>query len=78
MNAVPIDLLRLRSATAAYIQVLSAVEPALGQLADVNALREPVYRLLWDEVRAGLREDSEGSPARITRWLAALLGESDR
>jgi len=74
-TSVPPELRALRDATRAYLSVLRDAEPGLGQIADVNRLREPTWSMLVDDMRAAGREDAEGSPARIGRWVGLLLGE---
>lgn len=71
----PHDLLRLRSATAAYLAIVRELEPLLEQVADVNRLHMPAWAELHAELRGALREHTMGTPASIGRALARLLGD---
>lgn len=75
--SVPVELLKLRSATNAFLQILSDVEVWAEQAADVAALRDPGYRSLLDEILAAQRlfPRLNGTPAAIARICAELLGE---
>ncbi len=78
---VPIDLLRLRSATAAYLAILRDSLPALDGLAQAASAyaietAEPMAELC-ESVRAALNvDDAPGTPAAIRTALARLLGET--
>jgi hypothetical protein len=65
---VPLDVLRLRSATRAYLAVLEAALPAVDALAERGA----ELALCMDQA---LAREVAGSPARIAVLLARLLGE---
>jgi hypothetical protein len=71
-----LDLLRLRSATSAYLAIVHGVMPAAEQWADVNRLHEPTYGELLDQLRVALLRHEMGTPAAVARVLSELLGES--
>ena len=66
---VPMDLLRLRSATRAYLAVLRAVQPTANRLGEVAGL-------LSDHIDAALMDDQLGTPAGIAAAVAVLVGEA--
>ena len=76
---VALELLELRSATAAYLSILADVdtwaEAAAG--ADRQAVPEYAEMLdrLRDELRAARNDHEMGTPAMILRVVAELLGE---
>ncbi len=65
---VPIELLRLRSATRAYMAILNDVLPAVDSLGE----RAAELALTIDQA---LSREVAGTPARIAFQLAELLGE---
>jgi len=69
IDPVPVDILRLRSATRAYLAVLRAVQPTGNGLGEVTGL-------LADNIDAALMDDQLGTPAGIAAALAVLLGEA--
>jgi len=69
IDPVPVDILRLRSATRAYLAVLRAVQPTANALGEVTGL-------LADNIDAALMDDQLGTPAGIAAALAVLLGEA--
>ena len=83
--APPLDLLRLRSATAAYLAILRTTLPvveALALYADPPELvltpdvATPVYDLV-ESVRAALEvDDAPGTPAAIDRLVTVVLEPS--
>jgi hypothetical protein len=84
--APPLDILRLRSATAAYLAILRTTLPvveAMAAYADPPELiltpdvATPVHDLL-ESVRAALEvDDAPGTPAAIERLVAAVLGDDE-
>ncbi len=63
------DLLRLRSATNAYLAIVRDVAPALEEVERLGELR--------DHLAVTLREDEQGTPAAIAAVLRRLLGAED-
>lgn len=78
MDKVPLELLRLRSATTAYSSILRDISPALEGLAAVADDRHPgLATRLLRSVQTSLDHDTEpGTVAHIAFVLAALLGEA--
>lgn len=77
---VPIELLRLRSATTAYLAILRGSVPALHGLVITWSPEpergEPMAELC-DSVQAALDvDDAPGTPSAIGAALARLLGEA--
>ena len=77
---VPIDLLRLRSATRAYLAILRDSVPAHDDLATSAPVPMPEgcesITALRESVRAALDvDDAPGTPAAILVTLAQLVGE---
>jgi hypothetical protein len=77
---VPIELLKGRSATTAYLAVLRDLDTWAEQAADVNRVIVPQYAdlldRLRDEIRAALNDHEMGTPATISGVVAELLGEA--
>lgn len=79
-TTVPIDLIRLRSATATYLAILRDSVPALEVLVQAATTRQPEgaepMAELHQNVQAALDvDDAPGTPAAILTLLAQLLGE---
>jgi len=78
-SPVPIELLKLRSATTAYRNILRDMDAWAEQAADVNRLAVPEYARLLDRLRdellAATNDHENGTPAALGRLVAELLGE---
>ncbi len=78
-TAVPIELLKMRSATTAYLAMLRDLELWAHQAADMNRLVQPHYAAqldgLCDQVRTAMMAAEMGTPAAVGRVVAELLGE---
>jgi hypothetical protein len=73
-TVVPIDLVRLRSATATYVAILYDSLPTVEALAENEPEAEPMARLR-DSVEAALDiDDAPGTPTAILTALCRLLG----
>jgi hypothetical protein len=70
---VPLELLKLRSATAAYVAIVRDLVPWAEQVADINRIIRPEYGNLLDELRAALLPHEMGTPAAIDRVVGELL-----
>lgn len=77
--SVPLELLKLRSATTVYLAMLRDVDQWAEQAADVNRHVLPEYASLLDrlrdELRAAQSDHEMGTPAAMARVLGELLGE---
>jgi hypothetical protein len=74
---IPLDLLRLRSATAAYLSIASACQPAAEAFAQelpADEASEPARELVT-QVAAALDPDRAGSAAAVLAALRAVLRE---
>ena len=75
----PTELLRLRSATTACLEVVRDLESWAHQTADVNRIVNPEFasQLDWlrDELRTAQLAHESGTPAAIARVVGELLGE---
>ncbi len=78
-QAVPIELLKLRSAVNAFQNMLRDVDSWAKQAADVNRVVNPDYAAqldqLRDELRSALLAHEMGTPAAVARVVGELLGE---
>ncbi|TMC03764.1 MAG: hypothetical protein E6J41_26560 [Chloroflexi bacterium] len=73
-TVVPIELIRLRSATATYVAILYDTLPALEALVEDEPDAGPVARFR-DTLEAALdAADAPGTPAAILTTLGHLLG----
>jgi hypothetical protein len=78
-NKVPIDILRLRSASTAYASILRDTLPMLEVLvaAEPPDLPNGLLAQLRDSVQAALGSDATyGTTSHILATLAVLLGEA--
>lgn len=77
--SVPVELLRLRSATTVYLDILADVEEWAQAAADVNRIIRPGFAVqldrLRDQLTTAMLPDETGTPAGIGRVLAEMLGE---
>ena len=77
--SVPIELLKLRSATTAYLDILADIEEWAQVAADVNRIIRPDFAAqldrLRDQLTTAMLPDETGTPAGIGRVLAEMLGE---
>jgi hypothetical protein len=74
---IPLDLLRLRSATAAYLSVTRACQlaaEALAQALPADEATEPARELVT-QIAAALDPDRAGSPAAVLAALREVLDE---
>ena len=77
-NQVPIDILRLRSASAAYASILRDTLPMLAVLVAAEPSDLPTGQLaeLRDSVQAALESEATyGTTSHIRTTLALMLGE---
>lgn len=82
-NKVPLDLLRLRSATNAYMEILDDSVMFLEVFAEANKPADPAANdwaaILLRRVKASMLDsETPGTVAGIADALAILLGETDR
>lgn len=72
------ELLKLRSATTAYLAILSDLDTWAEQVADVNRVVVPEYAglldRLRDEIKVALQTREQGTPATMAAVAAELLG----
>lgn len=77
---VPLELLKLRSATTTYLAMLRDVDQWAEQAIDVNRIVNPKYAHRLDELRAQIRDAQIngciGSPAAIGLVVAELLEDA--
>jgi hypothetical protein len=76
-SPIPLDLLRLRSATAAYLSIASACQAAAEAFAQglpADEASEPARELVT-QIAAALDPDRTGSPAALLAALRGVLHE---
>ncbi len=81
-NKIPIDLIRLRNATRAYLSILRDVTPTLEAFAEQMKLPVELFEDGWAEtllscVRTSILDgETPGTVASIAAALAHALGET--
>lgn len=77
---VPIELVKLRSATTTYLAIIHDIESWTQQAADVNRRIRPDYAGqldgLRDELMTAQLPHDMGTPAAIARVVGELLGKA--
>jgi hypothetical protein len=75
---VPIELVRLRSATSTYLEILRDGVPLVEALAQRDDLRMAPLAELHEAIRSAVDVPNlPGTPAAIRTALAVLLGETN-